>query len=272
MVGVIAVVVAVLVGMILLAWWRQEQITYQPPSPPFDSAGNTPRVEYTASDGMRLFAYLIGTDTSDTGLVIAFHGNADLAVWQIPWAEELARRSGWRVMLAEYRGYGGAEGSPTYASTQLDARAALKYATDSLGYSPAHLAFFGHSLGSAVATELATEAPPSALILQSPFTSARDMARIIVAQPIALAWRLISRVHYDTESRLGALNVPVHVSHGTRDLIVPVRMGRRVHAAAKNKGQLLIVEGAGHNDVEDRGGERYWSWLLSALTGVSVAR
>lgn len=268
----IAVGLMVLIAMIGLAWWRQERITYQPPPPPFDSAGDTPRVEYSAADGARLFAYVVGKPAPDAGLIIAFHGNADLAVWQIPWAEELARRSGWQVMLAEYRGYGGAEGSPSYASTQLDARAALAHAVDQMGFSTAQMVFFGHSLGSAVATELAVESPPAALVLQSPFTSAKDMARIIVAQPIAMAWRLISRVHYDTESRLATLDVPVSVAHGTRDLIVPLRMGRRVHASAKVKGQLLIVEGAGHNDVEDRGGERYWSWLVSALTGVSAVR
>ncbi|MGI9077650.1 MAG: alpha/beta hydrolase [Gemmatimonadaceae bacterium] len=266
---IIAIVLAV-AGVLFLAWWRQERITFQPPPPPFEDPGDTPRVQYAAADGTRLFAFLVGTPSADRGLILAFHGNADLAVWQIPWARELAARSGWQVMLAEYRGYGGAEGSPTYANAQEDSRAALRYAIESLRIPASRLVLFGHSLGSAVATELATEVNPAALVLQSPFTSARDMARIIVAPPITVAWRLISRIHYDTETRVAALGVPVHVAHGDRDLIVPVRMGRRVHAAAKEKGQLLIINGAGHNDVEDRGGERYWDFFLAALMGVSA--
>ena len=269
---VIAVVLLGIVGFLALAWWRQERIAFQPPSPPFDDAGTTERVEYTARDGTRLFAYLVGEATDTAGLVIAFHGNADLAVWQIPWGRELASRTGSRVMLAEYRGYGGNAGSPTYLNAQLDARAALGFATDSLGVPLSRMVFFGHSLGSAIATELAAESLPQVLVLQSPFTSARDMARIIVAQPIALAWKLISRIHYDTEDKVRRLDIPVHVAHGTRDLVVPTRMGRRVHAAAKVKGELLIVDGAGHNDVEDRGGDAYWSWLTRALAPSVPAR
>ena len=55
------------------------------------------------------------------------------------------------------------------------------------------------------------------------------------------------------------------VSHGTRDLIIPSRMGQRVYAAAAHKGELLLVPGAGHNDVPEAGGDAYWRWLARAL-------
>ena len=259
---------ALLVGLlaiIVVAWWRQERITYQPPPPPYDDPGPTPVVHYAAEDGQPLFALLVASDAADRPLVIAFHGNADLAVWQLDWARELVRRTGWRVMLAEYRGYGGLGGDPTYPGVQRDARAAWAYARRELGATPGRTALFGHSLGSAVAAELASDIHPAALVLQSPFTSARDMARIIVARPVMAVYQWISRVHYDTESRVRQLDTPVHVAHGTRDFIIPNRMGRRVHAEAKRKGQLLLVPGAGHNDVSDVGGEAYWTWITNAL-------
>lgn len=266
---VIIVGVTAIILTILIIWWRQERITFQPPAPPYDDAGSTTRVPLRCSDGVELFGYLLG-DRTDTGLLIAFHGNADLAVWQIPWAQDVSDRSGWRVLVVEYRGYAGNPGSPSYVAVQADARAALAYARESLGVPLERIAYFGHSLGSGVATELAAEATPSTLILQSPFTSARDMARIIVARPIALVWNIVSRVHYDTAAHVATLNCPVHVAHGDRDIIVPTRMGRRVHAVAKMQGQLLIVSGAGHNDVSERGGVAYWRWIVSALTGSSV--
>lgn len=259
--------IVVLLVALLLVWWRQERITFQPPSPPFDDAGDAPRVAITADDGTKVFGYLIG-ERRDAGVLIAFHGNADMAVWQIDWARELAARSGWQVLLVEYRGYAGNPGTPSYSGVQQDARAALALVRDSLGVPLSRIAYFGHSLGSGVAAELAAESPPAALLLQSPFTSARDMARIIVARPIALVWNLVSRVHYDTERHVGALSSVVHVAHGDRDRIVPTRMGRRVHAAAANKGELLIVPGAGHNDVSERGGSSYWRWAVGALAGV----
>jgi pimeloyl-ACP methyl ester carboxylesterase len=203
-------------------------------------------------------------------MLVVFHGNADLATWWVPWAREAARRTSCDVLLAEYRGYAGLGGDPTYERSALDAHAAWDAATRDLGVRAADIALMGHSLGSAIATELASTLereghPPRALLLQSPFTSARGMARIIVARPMMLLWDAITRVHFDTEARVRTLDVPVHVAHGERDLLIPIRMGRAVHAAARMKGGALWVPGAGHNDVDDVGGEPYWRWVEGAL-------
>jgi len=112
---------------------------------------------------------------------------------------------------------------------------------------------------------LASEFPPSALLLQSPFSSARAMARRMVLPGLSLFWPLVSRVHYDTEQRVRELASPVSVVHGLRDLIVPARMGRAVYEAARIKGELLLVPGAGHNDVTERAPDEYWRWFRSAL-------
>ena len=249
----------------LLLWWRQEHIVFQPPGPPFPDAGDTRRIAYRASDGEQLFGFVVGEPDSAPGVLLAFHGNADLAAWQVPWAREVERRTGWSVFLAEYRGYGGATGSPTYEGSARDARAAWDVVRDSLGVPSSRIALFGHSLGSAVASELAGEARPAALVLTSPFTSAKDMARIIAGRPLEAMWGMISRVHFDTRARVAAIDAPVWVAHGARDFIIPVRMGRAVHEAARVRGELLIIPGAGHNDVTAVGGETYWEWLARAL-------
>jgi fermentation-respiration switch protein FrsA (DUF1100 family) len=143
----------------------------------------------------------------------------------------------------------------------------LAYARDSLNASD--IVIYGHSLGTAIGSELASHmsgSPPRALVLQSPFTSARDMALRMMVPPIPGLWPRISRVNYDTRAVVGRLDAPVFVSHGSRDITIPVRMGREVFEAAKNRGELLVVEGAGHNDVGDVGGERYWRWLTSAVS------
>lgn len=264
--------VGVIVLLVLLIWWQQERIVFQPSGPPYPDASSAERITYRADDGQELFALLVKTKPDrPRGLLVAFHGNADLAAWRVPWAEEVARRTGWAVMLPEYRGYGGLSGEPTIRGAQLDARAAGHYARalarDSLGTNA--LVFYGHSLGSAIAAELASEVPPAALLLESPFTSAREMARIVISRPLAWSWRLISRVHYDTEARVRTLQIPVFVVHGDQDFVIPVRMGRAVFDAVQRPGALLIVRGAGHNDVADVGGERYWNWLSDALTAVS---
>jgi len=91
------------------------------------------------------------------------------------------------------------------------------------------------------------------------------MAKLIMFRPTDLAWKAISRIHFDTRKAVSRLDVLVSVAHGKRDRVVPFRMGVEVYEAAKRKGQLLSVENAGHNDVAEVGGEGYWSWLISAL-------
>jgi pimeloyl-ACP methyl ester carboxylesterase len=126
---------------------------------------------------------------------------------------------------------------------------------------------YGHSLGSAIGVELAAEIKPRALLLEAPFTSARAMAARLGMPGVLPLWRAISRVHYDTRAHVAELDVPVSVVHGERDMVTPVYMGREVFQAARRKGELLILEGVGHNDVVETGSERYWDWLRRGMTG-----
>lgn len=264
-------ILALLSGFFLLLWWGQERILFQPPML-FDLANEVGRVEYQASDGQRLAGYVVGDPKASRGVLLCFHGNADLAVWQLDWAREVLERTGHAVFLAEYRGYMGLGGTPTYATTRLDARAALDHLTNALAADPARISYFGHSLGSAVAAELAEVQAPQALVLQSPFTSARAMARMMVSPPVVLAWNTISRIHFDTRRVVSNLDVPVWVAHGRRDRVVPVQMGTEVYETAKKKGELLLVDQAGHNDVADVAGNKYWSWLATALGARATER
>jgi fermentation-respiration switch protein FrsA (DUF1100 family) len=264
--SVFAALGVVLIAVVALLWWMQERIAYQPQGPPYPDANGVQRVDYQASDGQPLFGYLVGDPDSAPGMVLAFHGNADLAAWQIPWAENVRGTTGYAVFLAEYRGYMGLPGRPTYAGVRLDAHAAHDFVTKSLGIDPKRVVLFGHSLGSAVAAELAAERPPRALLLQSPFTSAHDLARRMVTVPIATLLRTVSRVPYDTRARVRATDAPVWVIHGARDIIIPSRMGRAVYQAGRYKGELVIVDAAGHNDLGSSQGGVYWDWLQSALS------
>ena len=265
----LTVVVLATAGLIFLSawlWHSQDRVVFQPPAPPFPGGEGARRIDFAAEDGQPLFAYLVGAPSA-SGIILVFHGNADLAAWQIPWAKELSRRTGRAVLVAEFRGYGGLTGTPTYASVQRDARAVYAAARDSLSIPADRIALYGHSLGSAIAAELAREVHPTALVLVSPMTSVRDMASRISPAAVPLFWVGLVRVHYDTESIVRTLDVPVSVAHGSRDEVIPVEMGRRVFEAAKVRGELLILETAAHNDVTAVGGERYWQWATGALDG-----
>lgn len=264
MIAVLVLLVLVL-GSLGFLWRSQEKILFQPPR--FDEdVVESERVSYSASDGQPLAGFIVGDPRAAPGVLLCFHGNADLAVWKLSWARNVASRTGYAILLAEYRGYMSLGGNPTYGSTRLDALAAYDYLTSNLGLDGAGLSYFGHSLGSAIAAELAGVHRPRALLLESPFSSARAMARLMVIPPIALFWRALSRIHFDTARLVSGLDAPVSVAHGKRDRIIPLRMGLEVYAAAKRKGQLLIVENAGHSDIPEAAGEEYWRWISTALS------
>src|SRR5207247_5786078 len=136
-----------------------------------------------------------------------------------------------------------------YSTTKLDARDAYDHLRITFGVDHTRLAYFGHSLGSAVAAELAEIHPPTALLLQAPFSSARAMGRLIVWPALALIWKTISRIHFDTRQVVAELDVPVSVAHGRRDRIIPLRIGVDVFEADRTKGELSVVQNAGHRNL-----------------------
>jgi fermentation-respiration switch protein FrsA (DUF1100 family) len=259
------VVLALVLASLALLWRSQEKILFQPPR--FQATSiQSERVDYRAADGQDLAGFVVGDPRTAPGVLISFHGNADLALWQLDWARTVEARTGYAVLLSEYRGYMSLAGNPTYSSSKLDALAAYDYLISAFRVDPGRLVYFGHSLGSAIAAELAEARAPRALVLQSPFSSARAMARLLVIPPIGLVWKGLSRIHFDTTRAVAGLSCPVSVAHGKRDRIVPVKMGLEVYRAAKLKSRLLLVEEAGHNDVAETGGDDYWKWIAEALS------
>lgn len=271
----LALIALLAVAMVALLWWRQEQMVFFPPgavSPP----GAALRIEFPAADGTRLHAYLVrpgGASTADarppagTPVVLHFHGNADLAAWQIGWAEEVGERTGAWVLAAEYRGYDGIAGRPTYAAVQEDAHTVARWLRDSLGVGAERLVVSGHSLGAAVAAEFAAEAhaagaAPAALLLHSPFTTTREMAGRVVG-PFAVVYPLIGRMRWNSAGAVREIPSRVHVVHGANDTVIPASMGQAVHAAARDPGGFLLSPGVGHGDVMQ--GADYWALVEAAI-------
>ena len=131
------------------------------------------------------------------------------------------------------------------------------------------IVYVGHSLGAAVAIELALSSPPMAMILVSPFASVRDMANLTF--PFRWAGWLL-RNHYDSISRVRRLNTPILVLHGGQDNIVPINQGRKLYMAANDPKRLQIIEKATHNDISEVGGELYWTEIESFIDVANSSR
>jgi fermentation-respiration switch protein FrsA (DUF1100 family) len=242
LIGILAATAVILGGL----WLFQRQLIYLPARGVPSVADTLPGWEDIAvetNDGVSLGAWYRGPDPG-APVVIVFNGNAGNREGRLALGSRLAD-AGLGVLLFDYRGYGDSGGAPTETGLTLDARAVAKFVARRAADHP--VVYYGESLGAAVAIALASEQQPDALIVRSPFTSLADAAR--VHYPF-LPVRLLLWDEYPSIDRIGSLHVPVLVVAGSDDSIVPTEQSRRIHAAAAEPKELVIIAGADHNDFE----------------------
>jgi fermentation-respiration switch protein FrsA (DUF1100 family) len=175
---------------------------------------------------------------------VVFNGNAGDRSMRAALAAAL-NRMGHSVLLFDYRGYGGNPGRPTEDGLAADARAAQAWLAAQPDVDPNLIAYFGESLGAAVAVGLSVQRPPAALVLRSPFTSLADVAAV------HYPWLPVRRLlldRYPSIERIASVSAPLLVIAGDRDDIVPLSLSRRLYEAAAEPKRFVLIPGAGHND------------------------
>src|SRR6185503_4583373 len=167
------------------------------------------------------------------------------------------------LMVVDYPGYGASGGRTTEAGIYEAGALAYQALVSRSGVDPNRIYVYGRSLGSAVATRTAADQAAAGLILESPFTSARDMA----ARTYRIFPLFLVRVKLDNLDTIRRVHCPVLVFHGTADMLVPMDMGRRVAEAAPGPKEFVMIEGAGHNETYALGGHAYRDKLWSFVRG-----
>ena len=243
--------VALLVVLLLLLWVGQRRLMYFPLSnvPPIEALGldGIEPVAFETTDGLRLSGWLFTVNALDrASTVIVFNGNAGNRAHRVPLATAL-RSMGLQVLLFDYRGYGGNPGSPTEQGLAMDARAAREFLITRRHVDPWSLIYFGESLGTGVAVELASEHPPAALILRSPYTSMADVGQHHYRW---LPVRQLLRDRYDSLVLIPRVKTRLLVIAGERDSVVPAEFSRRLFEAAPQPKAFVSVPRADHNDDE----------------------
>jgi fermentation-respiration switch protein FrsA (DUF1100 family) len=181
----------------------------------------------------------------------------------LPLAQALAER-GYHVLLFDYRGYADNPGSPSEEGLKTDARAAARALAERPEVDPERVAYFGESLGASVCGGLASELPPAALILRSPFPSTVEIGRhhypyLPVVEP--LVWD-----RYPLARQLAAdVRAPLLIVVGEHDEIVPPHLSRRVWEAAAEPKRFVEVPAAHHNDEALLAGEVFVGELAAFL-------
>jgi fermentation-respiration switch protein FrsA (DUF1100 family) len=233
------------ISMLLALVIGQRRLIYLPGDRPRSAISvGLPRVRelrlYTV-DGERLRAWFSPPATPGRPLAVFFHGTGD----DIAGPADIYRRlmaDGDGLLAVEYRGFPGSTGSPTEAGLFADGEAAYARAL-ALGV-PAHrIVLIGVSLGSAVAVSVAARHEIGAMVLDSPPSSAADVA---AARFWMFPARWLIADPFRSDLRIARARAPLLIVHGDRDTVVPIRFGQRLYALANPPKRFIEVPGAEH--------------------------
>lgn len=239
--------VAAYAVVVLALYLGQRLLMYRPETvrtPP--AAAGLPQAEelwLSTEDGERLVAWHV-PPRDGRPVVLYLHGNGGALRHR---ADRFAAMTadGTGLLAVSYRGFGGSTGAPDEAGLLRDAATAHAFLADR--YGAGRIAVFGESLGTGVAVLLAAGRPVGRLILQAPYTSTADVARL--AYPF-VPIGLLMKDQFRADLKAGDVTVPTMVLHGTADTVIPIAFGERLYAAFRTPKRFVRVAGAGHEDLD----------------------
>lgn len=264
LIGAAVLAAASVVGCSQLDSWQRQTI-FSPQSEPQtwwrEPAKGTQVYDLALANGDKVRAWYWQSPQADAPTVLYLHGarwNLNGSAFRIDgWT-----RKGYSILAIDYRGFGASTPRlPSEASALEDAMAGLKELAR-LQPDPARRFVYGHSLGGAIAIDLAArpDQPDFAgLIVESSFTSISAMLATLKWGRVPGASLLVTQP-FDSVDKLAAMHTPMLFMHGTADRVVPHTMSDELYAAARSVSpdlkRLVKIEGATHSGAF-RSGEQY---------------
>ena len=192
--------------------------------------------------------------------VLFFHGNAGAVNHRAYRFRELMAH-GYGVFVLGYPGYGGNAGEPSEPGFHEAAQLAYDYLRAS-GIEADDIVLYGESIGSGVAVQLAARVEAKGLVLEAPMSSAVDVAR--EHYPLLVA-AFFLRDSYRSEDYIDRIDMPLLVIHGEKDAIIPPGLGRKLVERAAEPKKLVVIEGAGHNNLSEHSTARIAREFIESL-------
>ncbi|WP_018267541.1 alpha/beta hydrolase [Methylosinus sp. LW4] len=222
----------------------QRRLQYLPDtrqiSPQQAGLAGVEELKLATSDGETIVAWHAPPREGRPALLY-FHGNAGGLVDRVA-RFRFFMGEGYGFLAIAYRGYAGSSGTPTQEGLMRDAEAAYAEAR-ARGYGPEQIVIVGESLGSGVATQLAARREAAALALDSPFSSAADVAETRYGF-LPVRWLMLDQFRSDLAIR--DVHVPVLIAHGDKDGVVPIALGRKLFDLANEPKRFMLVPGGQH--------------------------
>ncbi len=190
---------------------------------------------------IRLKSWFISKDLKKFKTVVFFHGNAGNLLNRVHKLNELNKLD-INILLTSWRGFSGNKGKPSEKNLYYDAQQIIHW-LKAQGLDNKDIILYGESLGTGVATELASKNNFGGVILESPFTSMADTAKIYYPY---LPVNLLLRDRYNSKSKINDIKTPILIMHGKMDNIVPQKMGLELFEKANNPKYSYFPEDDDH--------------------------
>lgn len=215
--------------------------------PTFTYTFDVPHQEISIStrDGETLNALLFSPPDSSKGLILYFHGNSgSLKRWGAI-ASALARHN-YHILVFDYRGYGKSTGKPSEQGLYADADAVWLWTQQNL--KPGKIVLFGRSLGSAVASYLASKTATDLLILETPFDNLQGAVNPVF-RPLVRMFPL--RYTFPTIDRVAQIPGRKLIFHGTDDPVVSLGSALKLKSVLQSADEFIILEGGNHDNLDE---------------------
>lgn len=255
--------------LVALLWLAESRLIYFPGSqrallpPPAHLDLGVERVEFETADSVKLVGWVMPAPRQASGLwLLICHGNAgNLSDFDRPVHYAGLRQQGVNLLAFDYRGYGESGGAPSESGLYRDVDAAYRYLRERRAVPADRIVVFGHSLGSAVAIDLASRTTVAGLIVEGGLTSVVDRGQEVYPY-IPVRW--IARNRFSSIEKVAGIAVPKLFLHAAGDEVIPLSHGRRLYEAAPEPKTFVELEG-GHGDAFDADSARYFGGIADFL-------
>ena len=212
-------------------------------------------------DGEKLHGYFFPAKVHTPYIMLYLHGNGENVTSWYTACIEIQKHINVNALLVDYRGYGQSTGKPTVEGVIKDAHAMYQCLINK-GYQSKHISVYGRSLGGALAVELGVKEKIKSLVVQSSFTSLKDVAKDLYP---FIPNALVKGDYWNSLESIKKITVPSLISHGDKDEVISVKHSHKLYEAANKPKKLIILKGAMHNDLSSFFNEEYFSTLKEML-------
>jgi fermentation-respiration switch protein FrsA (DUF1100 family) len=253
------ILVMVYLALIGVGITYSDNLIFLPPIPSYPLTGDLISIySKTASDESKknriMARYLLNPQARYT--ILYSHGNA-VDIGQLHNLQQNFYNHGYSVIVYDYSGYGHSKGVATEQQVYNDVRAVYDYLLDKKDLNPEQIISYGHSLGAAIATDLAFKKPVAGLILENPFTTA---FRVKTVYP------LVPFDKFSSIDKISDIKTPLFITHSKDDAVIPFWHSQELYEKARQPKLSLWFENEGHTGISYT--KSFWPALASFVSAL----